>query len=228
MAIWTSVANGRDLSLSKDELVVYFLLVYQVGIVTSAWGSLFIIRSIREGRFSTYLIKPFSLLHDYGSNNISEKTFKLVVSTISITGLWYFFFSTDSYHLNLDAYRVMLFLVSLIIAGMIAFITDVIIGLTTFWVYNADFVRDIYFLFRTFLTGAMIPIVFLPVFLQEWSVFMPFRYMLSFPIEILMGKATGSDLLFGLSMQFFWALILYSVYKLIYWRGTKLYQGYGA
>lgn len=228
MAIWLSVSSGNNLSFSKNELITYFLLAYLVGMLTSAWGAHFIIQSIRSGSFNVYLIKPFSMLQDFGSNNISEKILKLVIALVSITALWYVFLPGGASGLRISLAGIVLFVVSVALAGFIAFMLDIIIGLLTFWVYNAYFIREVYFTFRMFFAGAIIPVYFLPGYLLAASIYLPFRYTLSFPIEILMGKVTGYDLLFGLTMQITWSVAVYTTYKFIYRYGVKSYQGYGA
>lgn len=228
LAIWLSIsASNQNLIFSKQELIVYFLLVYLVQVLTSAWGAHFVIQDIRSGKFSKYLLKPFSILHDYGSNNISEKTFKLVITLISIIILWYLLLFNQPLNIEINFLKVILFIVSIIFAGTIAFITDIIIGLLAFWVYNAYFIRDFYFIFRMFLTGSIIPIYFLPFWLFNLSIFLPFRYMVSFPVEVLMSKVTGFELLIGFVIQIVWLLVIYLLYRFVYEYGIKSNQSYG-
>lgn len=228
LAIWLSISsNNPSLSFSRNELIVYFLLIYLVQVLTSAWGGHFVIQQIRNGQFARYLLKPISVLHDYGSNNVSEKTIKLVITSVSLVFLWYFLLFNQPLALELNFFKVSLFIISVLLAGFMAFIIDITIGFLAFWVYNAYFIRDFYFVFRMFLTGSIIPISFLPPLLFNLSVYLPFRYMVSFPVEVLMGKVTGFNLLIGFIIQIVWFFAFYLLYKFIYEYSIKSNEGYG-
>lgn len=227
LAVWSAVLSSSQNSFfTQQELMVYFLLVYLVDVVIACWGGYFLIMEIRDGDFNKYLLKPMSVLHNYGSNNISEKVIKIIVTIISLTILIFVFFPSGI-PLKLNYLTIPLFLLSALLAGILTFLLDIAISLTALWIYNADFLRWGFFFGKWFLSGIVIPIYFLPQFIYNFSLYLPFRYMLSFPVEVMMGRVDGEQLLFGFTLQLSWLLVSYILYKVIFKYGSKGYEGYG-
>jgi len=119
------------------------------------------------------------------------------------------------------------FFVSLILSFGISFYLESIIGITTFWLHSIDFLKDLESIANQVLTGRLIPLVFFPTALANFIAFTPFRYVVSFPIEILMHKATGTTLVFGFTLQFFWFVSMLLLYKYLYNKGVVKFQAYG-
>ncbi|MDP1743502.1 MAG: ABC-2 family transporter protein, partial [Candidatus Amesbacteria bacterium] len=57
--------------------------------------------------------------------------------------------------------------------------------------------------------------------------FLPFRYMYSFPLEIILGKLAGKEIVFGFTVGIIWILILVIIYKTMWSKGTKAYTSAG-
>lgn len=227
LAIWLAIsASGAQLVFNKSELIVYFIAIIWMQMITSAWGAYFIQDSIFRGDFSQYLIRPFSLIDGYLANNISEKIFKLIITLfITIILLILFRGSIDSFPVTFLSF--LLFLPSVFMAFCTAFLFDMIIGILTFWVHENDVFKNIFGMIDQFFSGRLIPIAFLPALILGAAYILPFRYMLSFPVEVLLNKVSGLDLLFGFVMQTLWFLLVVLTYRILYAKGVKIYQGYG-
>lgn len=230
LAIWLTASAGSDsfYGFSRTDLIIYFLLVMFVNILTGTWGAYFIANSINEGTFSNYLIRPYSLIWSYIANNISEKIFKVTGVSLLVLVLWTILIRSVDIALQFDLITFLLFLSALLMAVIISITMDIIIGLTAFWFHEIDFFRNTFNLVTQFFSGKIIPISFLPPLLYQTAVFLPFRYTLAFPIEILLNKVEGVNLLYGFGIQIVWLIILIFLYKVILSRGLKLYQGYGS
>lgn len=227
LAVWSAVSLANsNLPFSKNDLVVYFLLAYLVDVMTSCWAGYFLIEQIKNGEFRGYLLKPVSPLFSYAANNIGEKIIKLMVTLISLTVLNLLFFPSGI-PLEITLIKSTLFVISIVLAGALFFMLDMAISMTALWIYNAEFLRWGFYFGKWFFSGIIIPIYFLPPVFYNLSLYLPFRYIISFPVEVMMGKVLGADLIFGFSMQIFWVLTGVFLYKIIYKFGSKGYEGYG-
>lgn len=227
--VWLAVSSsGANLAFSNSEIIIYFLLVTLVNSVTSTWGSWYVLGKINDGSFSNYLVKPFSIVDDFAINNIAEKAFKLIVLSIFALIAGFFLLRGSSLSFSVSWLQIILFILSLGLAAVLTFLLDMIIGLSTFWIYEIDFINSLFMLASSLLAGKVIPVAFLPDFLKNWVTYLPFRYTVSFPIEILMNKMPGSDLISGLTIQIFWLIFTFVGYKFLFAKGSKKYQGYGA
>lgn len=204
------------------------MLVSVVGIVTSAWGAYFIGESIIDGSISKKLIKPYSLTGDFIVNNIGEKIYKVLLGIVAIFLISLFLNNNLLLTTNISIFTILIFLISIILACLIAFFFDTIIGLATFWTHENYFIRGNFAVISRLFSGRVIPLVFFPEFLQAVAIILPFRYMLSFPVEVILGKLSTYDLILGFCLQFIWLFIAYIGYKLLFTKGVKIYQAYGS
>lgn len=227
LAIWLAVlASGASLSYTNSELILYFLLTIFVGNFTSAWSSPYLAEKINNGTFSIYLLKPYSFVLATAISNIAEKIYKLIFIIISFTGVIYFFIHNFTFEMNV--LQLALFLISLVMAAVIFFVLDIIIGLTAIWTHDILFLRNHFLVFNQFFSGRFIPLAFFPASALQTIELLPFRYTVSFPIEIILNKLSNEQLLKGLIIQITWVIVSIAAYKLILKLGIKSYQGYGA
>ncbi len=228
LAAWLSLSGkGINLVLSRNDLVVYFLLVSLVEVLTGAWGGYFLSQQIIRGEFSMYLVKPLSVFVHYLSQNITEKIFKaffMVIAIIIILVL----FNNISFESLLNPLSLLLFIPSLGMAILATFLLDCTIGLLTFWVQDIDFLRSYIFIIEELLSGVLIPLVFFPKAIYQFLTFLPFRYFVSFPVEVITNRLTIPELIFGLSLQIFWTSLFFIMYHYVYQKGVKAYQAYGS
>ena len=64
--------------------------------------------------------------------------------------------------------------------------------------------------------------------MQRAADILPFRWMLAFPVELLLGRLTSRELLIGIGAQLFWLAAGYLTLQLIYRAGIRRYAAFGA
>ena len=77
------------------------------------------------------------------------------------------------------------------------------------------------------LAGQVAPVVLLPGVLHNIAIVLPFRYMISFPLEILLGHLSVPGLLTGLAYQISWGAIAFVVFTTTWRRGLRYYTAIG-
>lgn len=228
LALWLTTANSNNLPFNNSELIAYFIAAIFVGIATEMWQSWFVSEDITTGNFSALLLKPFPVILKYVLDNLSDKVYKISMIVIPMI-LIYFVIPKNvwnQYHLN--PYSLVLFLLALIFGYVIIFLIEFSVGLSTVWFYDIGFLKSFFDLAGTFFAGKLIPLIFFPGILLNIAIFLPFRYTVSFPIEILLGKLQPNQLLLGFSVEIFWVILIFLTYKLIYLMFKKNYQGFGS
>jgi ABC-2 type transport system permease protein len=76
--------------------------------------------------------------------------------------------------------------------------------------------------------GILAPIQMFPLWLQRVLDFLPFRYVLSFSIEIVTGRVQGERLIFGFILQAFWATFMVLAVRWVWARAMRSYSAVGA
>lgn len=226
LLVWLAlIASGGNVSISRFEFIQYYLLVILVHLATSAWDAPFISRDIRLGNISPFLTKPIPYILFQAGNNIGEKILKSLYAIPAVVMLGLFF------KLNIPAFSIVesvLFIVSLTIAALLIFFVDQCIGISAFWLEDSRSIDEIWDVFLYFFSGRLVPLAALSIPLQGLANILPFRYTLSFPIEIITHKLTTSNIISGFIFGLTYLFLVIILYLYLWKKGLKRYSASGA
>lgn len=229
LALWLTISSvNSNLPYTSSELILYFILAAYVGIVTEMWQAWFINERINDGSFSTMLLKPFPVFAKYMLENWGDKTFKITAFSLSLPIMYLIIPNTVWNQLDLSLLTILLFLLALIMGYLIMFFIELSIGFSSVWFYDISFLKSYNDLASTIFAGRFVPLIFFPGIIASVAIFLPFRYAISFPIEVLLNKLSFNQLILGFGIEIFWFILMFIVYKLIYRSFEKNYKGYGA
>ena len=79
-----------------------------------------------------------------------------------------------------------------------------------------------------FLSGQMAPLTLFPAPIQVLAAVLPFRWMISFPAELLLGRLTPLDTLTGLGAQMAWVVLAFVLMRIMWRAGIRIYSAVGA
>ncbi len=122
----------------------------------------------------------------------------------------------------------LLWVVSVLMGAVMFFCLDVIEGSLAFWLDEVSGIVAVRHLLMLVLAGQLVPLALMPAWAQGFLDLQPFRYLLSFPIELVVGDLTRSDIAFGLSVQVAWTVALVLGSRWIWSRGQRAYSAVGA
>ncbi len=88
--------------------------------------------------------------------------------------------------------------------------------------------HEIWFAFGLLLGGMLAPLDLFPPQVAEIARFLPFRYMLSFPVEIMLGRVGSEDLVTGFAVMGIWLVFLLTVYRSLWRHGLQQFGAFGA
>lgn len=227
LLIWrAALANGAALPVDAGDLTTYFVLLGLVSMLTSSWTSGFLAQEIRLGLISKWLIRPGSTHFNGIANNISEKLIKTVALSPMIALLWWFF--RDTIALPASPLRWLLFLGSIVSAAVMVFALDVLVGSLAFWIDDIggiDYARG---LLASVLKGHVVPLALMPTWSQGFIDVQPFRFTLSFALEIVVGDLSTHDLATGMALQLAYPILTVLAARALWQRGLRAYTAVGA
>lgn len=223
LLVWRgAIAQGATPPVTESFLTTYLVLVSLVTMLTSSWTSVYLAESIRLGGLSKWLVRPCSTHLNAIANNVGEKLVKLVLLIPLVAGLGIVF--RDKVDLPPAAGRWLAFLAALLMAGAMAFTLDIVIGSLAFWFEDVTAVNRLRYLLSGILSGALIPLALFPAAFSGFLTIQPFRFMVSFPLEVLLGHPSAGSF----ALQAGW-LATFLGAAILTWRvGLASYQGAGA
>lgn len=226
LLVWLAVAaQGVRLPYSRGQFVTYFLLLALASMLTGTWIAYFVAQDIRLGTLSPDLLRPMHPILNALGNNLGEKIIKLplllpvvVVAAFVFRGLL----------LPADPLRWAAFAAALAMAAALRFVVDYATGLLAFWIYDVNGLVRVRDLVLGLLAGQVVPLAFFPKALEPFMVAQPFRYMLSFPLELVTREMSSRAIAGGFALQVAWLVVFYALYKVLWRFGIRSYSAAGA
>ncbi len=226
LLVWLTVSEqGVQLPYDRSQFVTYYVLLGLVNMLTNTWLGPYVADSIRLGGLSEHLLRPAPYVAHYIGNNIGEKIIKLPL-LLPLIALVALIFRRDL-HLPADPRAWLLFAVSLPMAAAIALLLDLIVASLAFWLQEVQGLLRVKAMLGALLAGQFVPLALFPPALSRLLEAQPFRYTLSFPLEVLMGGLSSQALIRGLVWQAGYCLGFWACCRLLWQRGLRAYTAPG-
>src|SRR5829696_4741936 len=111
---------------------------------------------------------------------------------------------------------------------VLRFAVEWCLALAAFWLTKVTAINSLFFALTSFFGGIFAPLSVLPGWMQTVAAWTPFPWSLAFPVEVLLGRRTGGELLVGYGAQLAWVVIALLVLKVLWSRATRRYSAVGA
>lgn len=222
--VWYTASGANAIGgLTQGEFVTYYLLLILVNQLTYSQTHWTVGDAIRSGDMNLTLLRPlsphFGVLASEVAGKVVYMSFVIPIAVILAALLHPTFYSS--------LYNGILFLLTLFLSWLLRFLWGYWLAILAFWITRADALLSIQDTLIFLFAGQVAPVVLLPGILHNIAVILPFRYMISFPIEILLGHLLPSELLTGLLYQCGWLLIACVLFVMTWRRGLRHYAAVG-
>ena len=225
--VWrAAIESGPALPVDASYVMTYFVLMAVVSMLTSSWLSGFLANNIRNGKLSVWLARPGSFLYDLAANNLSEKAFKSVILFPMVAGFAWLFRHDVS--LAAPAWRWGIAVVAILLGAVIAISLDIAEGSLAFWIDDVSGLVRARTLLMAVLAGAVVPLALMPEWAQGFLMVQPFRYILSFPLELIVGGLSGNEIAAGLALQLLYTVLFVAGARWLWTTGKRSYAAVGA
>jgi len=227
LSLWTSVANEAPFrAYTQTDFIAYYLGALIVRNLTSNWVAWQIAEEIRMGSLSMRLLRPVHPFASFLATHLAALPLRTAV-ILPVVGV---LFVTDARHVIIDdPAHIALFAVSIAGAWLLTFGVFLAIGSLSFFLEKSMSLVEVYFGLFMLLSGYIIPIALMPPWMSGIADWLPFRYMLGTPVEILIGKYPDTSAAAEVvAAQWAWAVSMLAVAAFTWHRGVKRFEAYGA
>ena len=226
LVVWTIVSNssgGSVGSYTTADFAAYFIVLMLVNQVTYTWIMYEYEYRVREGILSFALLKPVHPIHSDISDNLSSKLITLPIMIVIAIALALAFHASISPPL----WAIGVFIPSLLLAFLVRFLLEWTLAQAAFWTTRVSAINQTYFVLMLFLSGQIAPLALLPHPVQIVAAILPFRWVISFPVEVLLGQHTPAEALMGLGAQVAWLIIGVVLVRVVWRAGVRVYSAVG-
>jgi ABC-2 type transport system permease protein len=218
--------GGQIAGFSYSDMVAYYLLA-MIGRAFSSMPGLAssIALQIRNGEIKKYLVQPIDLI---GFLFLTRMAHKLVYYVVALVPFAIAFYLFRGYFPGWPSAEVLAaFATSLVLAFLLGFFMEALVGMIGFWTLEVSSLLWIYMLFNFFLSGQMFPLSILPPPWDSVALAIPLQYLAYFPAAVFLEKVSGPALWQGLAIETAWVAFFIVACRVAYHRGVRRYSAFG-
>ena len=176
------------------------------------------------GTMAMRLLRPIHPLFTLAAGHVAAIPFRsLVVLPVAVILL----VSSGSSALVTEPLQLALIVPSLALAWLITFTILFALGALSFWVTKTMALLNLYFGLFSLLSGYLLPLPLLPRFIARAAEVLPFRFMLSVPVELMTRTLDRRELATLLLGQLGWAIACVALAMFLWQRGVKRFESVG-
>jgi ABC-2 type transport system permease protein len=217
IAVYNAQTNSVPNYSVRDAITYTGLTQAFIGALT-LWGWFEMINSIKSGEVASDLSRPYDYYNFWLARDLGRSVFQLV--TRGVLGMLVFIvFFGASVPTSLSQW--LLLTISLLLALLLSFSWRFLASAVAFWTTDAVGWMRIASLGILLPTGFMIPLAFMPVWLQTLCYLTPFPGMINTPVDIYLGRTTGGAALSLIALQVGWAIVLMMLGRLAAYAGRR-------
>lgn len=225
LALWSAVAKEAPIGrFGQTAFVAYFLADFIVRQLTGSWASWQLSFEVRTGQLSMRLLRPVHPIAAYAADHLSALPTRLIIAVpVAVIGLW----AVGASKLPRDPRVWALWVLALIGAWVITFLANFAIGCLAFFIESSLKVMDVWSALFFVFSGYLIPVELFPSGLRTVTNWMPFRYQIGFPVELMTGAYGLHRGLVMLARQWGWVAIFALITAWIWRKGLRRFEAYG-
>ena len=213
--IWMAVYGGKPLlnGINKEQMITY-IIFSRVLYTQITWGYISTIgQKIHTGEIAIDLLRPMDFQMFMCTSRMGDfigfgamTAIPAIIITASFLGI-YFPHNPLIY---------LYFALSLFMSILISFCVEFWLGLITFYTAYSWGLETLHEALISFLSGALVPLEFFPVWLRSIVDVLPFKEMMYTPISIYLGLAKGSQIFEALFFQLLWIVVLFILSRIFF------------
>jgi ABC-2 type transport system permease protein len=228
LAIWTSIANakGNVNGLTANDFITYYMTLLIVDQITSNIVIHTFAYKIQDGTLSGELIKPIHpMLTNALVNNIAFKMLT-IIGFIPIWIILFFLFKPD--YSSVTLIGVLLAIPMMLMGFLIGYLLTAAITSLAFWTTRVFSIHDFYFALSLLFSGQFVPLALMPKIIQNIAQYLPFRFQLYHPIQLILGRLSTAEIIQGYAAAGIWLIVAITLFNWVWRKGVKRFSAVGA
>jgi ABC-2 type transport system permease protein len=225
LGLWTSVAHEAPFaSFGQREFIAYYLGALIIRNLTGSWIVWQLNDDVRRGSLNMKLLRPIHPFVFYAFHHLASVPLRAAIA-LPFAAILLITSARDL--LITDPARIAILVLAVAGAWVLTFFILVAIGSLALFMDKSVALFDVYLGVFAVLSGYLVPLELLPGWAQSLADVTPFRYMLAFPVELLMGRLDAAEAATQLGIQ--WLFVAGAIAAaLTVWRlGIRRYEAFG-
>jgi ABC-2 type transport system permease protein len=126
------------------------------------------------------------------------------------------------------AQNILLSIPAIILGFSINFFLGSAITSLAFWTTRVYSISEFFFALSSLMSGQFVPLELMPPLIQKIASFLPYQFIIYFPVEIILGRIPAELYFQKLVLGLAWLLALYMLFRWVWREGVKRFSAVGA
>lgn len=214
-----------DLAMTGAQILSYYLFAALMSRLCRSWTFNTVRKEIRLGRYTRYLLWPKGITGFRVGADWADR----LVTVIALLPIWLVWLALliKRRLFIVESSNVFLFIVAVFLGIFVRFFLDMVLAHLTLFFKKMDGVAQVYWAAFRLFGGITVPLLLLPSWAFNVIKLLPFRYMVSFPIEIFQGTADAGSIVQGFTLCVGWICVEALILHLLFKYGLRRYEAAG-
>jgi ABC-2 type transport system permease protein len=224
LVFWSAVAReGAIAGFDQERFAAYFFAAAAVRMLTAMWLAYEVNTEVRQGVIAKRLLRPIHPFVIYAGEVLSSLPVRsLVLIPIALGAA--VFVGRDQ--LARDPWLWLMAPAAIAGAWLITFAASLLIGSLCLVWDSSIAIWDLWLGLSALFSGYLLPLALLPRWLGSRLEWTPFPYLLSLPVELLLGMVTRRQAFVELSLQWGYVALFLGAALLAWNRCVPRYEAY--
>jgi len=225
LALWHTVAREAPIGgYGASQMVGYFLSMFIVRQLTGSWAVWLINMEIRDGTLAQRLLRPVHPLLAYALSALAELPVRSFLAVPVATVALVVFARAELTH---DPAIWALWVASILGGWLVTLLANLAIGCLALFVESTTKLMDVWLALYFVFSGYLFPVALFPPAMRGAIDWLPFRYQLGLPVELMTGRWDVHGALGMLERQWLVVFVMLGIVALVWRAGVKRFAAYG-
>ncbi|MCK5416234.1 ABC-2 family transporter protein [Candidatus Parcubacteria bacterium] len=222
--VWQALTykTGSFAGYTQQELITYIFGVNILRSIIFGAQSKQLASEINDGWFSKYLVQPINVFLYQFFRELGERSIHLFSAIIEVI-IFVLILDVDIFIQTNFLILISLFF-SILFATILYYLLSYLISMLAFWSRETMSPRFLFEWFLEFASGVYFPLDILSKLFFVSLTFLPFIYLIFFPISIYLGKYGTTQMIAGIFTQLIWIISIGMLNIYVWNKGLKKYS----
>lgn len=224
-AVYSTTGSGMLYGYTYQQMIMY---TFMVGVISKFLATGFEYEmndDIKNGGLNKYAVKPINY-YVYRVSCFAGERASASFLFLSVMAVLLFLFSKIGYF-KIDLAYLCFFFLSLTLTLFLNFSIYFCVGMLGFWMSEIGRLFPAVGIIFNVISGGVFPLDILGETWNRILRYLPIKYMLQFPVDVVTGKMTVGEILFAVAVQCFWVVFFMALSNLLWKKGIRKYTATG-
>lgn len=227
--LWSAVYEVRGVDslagFTLRGMVLYYMLVPLIEGISRSLNPGFLSWEIYEGGLTRFLVYPVAYFPYQYVVTLARAT--MAVIQMALVLAVYALVTDFPPEFTITPATVLLGIGTAVAASLLNFALVAVIEMVAFWADNVWSLSVMLMFTIRLLGGGMIPLALFPETFRDALAWLPFQYLVYFPIQAFTGQLAAADWTRGMAVMMSWTVAVALLASVVWKRGNLKYTGVG-